>query len=284
MKDNKIIIITTIFNLIVAILKLSFGIFFSFSTLIADSVQSFIDFITDITSLIANKIGKRRANKTYPFGYGQIYYIANLFTGFLLFLIGIFILYQFFFFKGEFKPNYILTIGLLIILFLKLIVMILLQYYGKKYKSELMIESYKESKADFISTCVVFVVMIITFFENDIPSYINVDKIGSLGMALYVFYVSIKMIVSNIRGILTNDEENNEIREEILNELKSIKELKTKKIRIIKMATYYSLFLQVVVDERLTIKKYLNIEKKVKKQLKAINQSIRFIDIEPVEN
>lgn len=284
MKENKIIIITTILNLIVAILKLSFGIFFSFSTLIADSVQSFIDFITDITSLIANKIGKRRANKTYPFGYGQIYYIANLFTGFLLFLIGIFILYQFFFFKGEFKPNYILTIGLLIILFLKLIVMILLQYYGKKYKSELMIESYKESKADFISTCVVFVVMIITFFENYIPSYINVDKIGSLGMALYVFYVSVKMIVSNIRGILTNDEENNEIREEILNNLKRIKELKIKKIRIIKMATYYSLFLQVIVDEKLTIKKYLNIEKKVKKQLKAINQSIRFIDIEPVEN
>ena len=284
MKENKIIIITTIFNLIVAILKLSFGIFFSFSTLIADSVQSFIDFITDITSLIANKIGKRRANKTYPFGYGQVYYLANLFTGFLLFLIGIFILYQFFFFKGEFKPNYILTIGLLIILFLKLIVMILLQYYGKKYKSELMIESYKESKADFISTCVVFVVMIITFFENYIPSYINVDKIGSLGMALYVFYVSVKMIVSNIRGILTNDEENNEIREEILNNLKRIKELKIKKIRIIKMATYYSLFLQVIVDEKLTIKKYLNIEKKVKKQLKAINQSIRFIDIEPVEN
>lgn len=284
MKENKVIIVTTIFNLIVAILKLLFGIFFSFSTLIADSVQSFIDFITDITSLIANKIGKRRANKTYPFGYGQIYYIANLFTGFLLFLIGIFILCQFFFFKGEFKPNYILIIGLIIILFLKLIVMILLQYYGEKYKSELMIESYEESKADFISTCLVFIVMIITFFEKYIPSYINVDKIGSLGMALYVFYVSIKMIVSNIRGILTNDEENNEIREEIVNELKRIKELKIKKIKIIKMATYYSVFLQVIVDEKLTIKEYLNIEKKVKVQLKTINRLIRFIDIEPVEN
>ena len=284
MKENKIIIITTIFNLIVAILKLSFGILFSFSTLIADSVQSFIDFITDIMSLIVNKVGKRRANKTYPFGYGQIYYIANLFTGFLLFLIGIFILYQFFFFKGVFKPNYILIFGIFIILFLKQIVMLLLQYYGKKYKSELMIESYKESKADFISTCVVFVVMIITFFENYIPSYINVDKIGSLGMALYVFYVSVKMIVSNIRGILTNDEENNEIREEILNSLKSVKTFKIKNVRIIKMATYYSIFLQVIVDEKLTIKEYLNIENKVKKQLKAVNRLIRFIDIEPVDD
>lgn len=284
MKENKVIIITTIFNLIVAILKLTLGIVFSFSTLIADSVQSFIDFITDITSLIVNKIGKRRANKTYPFGYGQVYYIANLFTGFLLFLIGIFILYQFFFFKGTFRPNYILVIWLPIILILKFIVIKLLQYYGKKYKSELMIESYKESKADFISTCVVLNILIISFFESYMPSYISADKIGSLGMAIYVFYVSIKMIISNVRGILTNDKENNEIREEITNELEKIKKLKIKQIKIIKMATYYSIFLQIIVDERLTIKKYLNIEKRVKKQLKTINKSIRFIDIEPVEN
>ena len=99
MKENTVIIITMIMNLIVSVMKITLGIIFSFSTLIADSIQSFIDFVTDITSLIANKIGKRRANKTYPFGYGQVYYLANLFIGALLFLIGIFILYQFFFFE-----------------------------------------------------------------------------------------------------------------------------------------------------------------------------------------
>lgn len=282
MKENKVIIITTIFNLIVAILKLVSGIVFSFSTLIADSIQSFVDFITDITSLIANKIGKRRANKTYPFGYGQVYYLANLFTGFLLFLIGIFILYQVFFFKGKFTPNIILIIIILVILSLKLVVVKLLQHYGKKFKSELMIEASKESKADFISTCVVLVVCILTFFEKHIPSYINIDKIGSLGMAVYVFYTSIGMVISNIRGILTNDEENNEIKEEVVNELIKFKELQFKKVKIIKMSTYYSIFLQVRVDENLTIREYRDIEKRVKSHLKSQNKAIRFIDIEPV--
>lgn len=282
MKENRVIIITTIFNLIVAILKLVSGIVFSFSTLIADSIQSFVDFITDITSLIANKIGKRRANKTYPFGYGQVYYLANLFTGFLLFLIGIFILYQVFFFKGKFTPNITLIIIILVILSLKLVVVRLLQHYGKKFKSELMIESSKESKADFISTCVVLVVCILTFFEEYIPSYINIDKIGSLGMAVYVFHTSIKMVISNIRGILTNDEENNEIKEDIINELKKFEELQIKKVKIIKMSTYYNVFIQLRVDEKLTIKKYLTIEKKVKSYLKSQNKAIRFIDIEPV--
>ena len=96
MREKKIIILTAILNFISAALKLGLGLFFSFSTLIADSIQSFLDFFTDIISFIANKIGKRRANKTYPFGYGQVYYLSNLLTGILLFLIGAFIVYQLF--------------------------------------------------------------------------------------------------------------------------------------------------------------------------------------------
>ena len=282
MKENKVIIITAVFNLIVASIKLISGIVFSFSTLIADSIQSFIDFLTDITSLIANKIGKRRANKTYPFGYGQVYYLANLFTGFLLFLIGIFIICQFFTFKGTFKPNLNLVIILVIVLILKMIVINILQHYGKEYKSELMIESSKESKADFISSCVVLAVLMFTFLEDYIPSYINIDKIGSLGMSIYVFYTSIKMMICNIRGMLTNDVENNEIKEEIEKELGNFKNLQFKKVKAIKMSTYYSVFLQVKVNENITISDYLAIEKELKTHLKSANKLIRFIDVEPL--
>ena len=136
MQENKVIIITSIFNLIVALIKLISGILFSFSTLISDSIQSFIDFFTDITSIVANKIGKRRANKNYPFGYGQVYYLANIFTAFLLFLIGIFIVYQLFFFNNKFVPNIKIAVVLLIVLVLKAIVVKMLSNYGKKYKSE----------------------------------------------------------------------------------------------------------------------------------------------------
>lgn len=282
MSENRVIIVTMVFNFIVAIIKLVSGVMFSFSTLIADSVQSFIDFVTDITSLLANKIGKRRANKNYPFGYGQVYYLANLFTGALLFLIGIFILYQFFFFKGKLIPNLTLYVVLVIVLILKLIVVSILRHYGKKFKSELMIEASKESNADLISTCVVLAISIIILFEEYIPSFINIDKLGSLGMSLYVFYTAIKMMVVNIRGMLTNTEENDSIKDEVINELNKFQELDFKKIKIIKMSAYYSVFLQVKANEKLTIKEYLEMEKKVKTHLKSKDKMIRFIDIEPV--
>lgn len=282
MKEKKIIILTAILNFISASLKLALGILFSFSTLIADSIQSFIDFLTDIISLVANKIGKRRANKTYPFGYGQVYYLSNLFTGALLFSIGIFIIYQILTFKNKFTPNLFILIALLLVLILKGFVLSFLNQYAKSTKKELLIESYKESKADFISTCVVIIVLIITFFEKYIPIFVNVDKIGSICMVLYIFYTSIKMIISNIRGILINDEENDDIKETIKKELEQSKEFKIYNIKIIKMSYYYSVFLKIDVNNSIKIKDYLKIEKKIKQQIRKKNKLIKFIDVEPL--
>lgn len=282
MKENKVIILTMVLNLLVAIIKLVSGLLFSFSTLIADSIQSFIDFVTDITSLIANRIGKRRTNKTYPFGYGQVYYLANLFTGFLLFLIGIFIMYQFFYFKGELKPSLTLLVVLLIVLVLKMIVVKILKHYGKLFKSELMIEASKESYTDFISTLVVLIIFGITALKSIVPFEFDVDKLGSLCMAIYVFYTSIKMMIHNIRGMLTNDSENNEIKEEILKELKKYENIQFKNISVINMSTYYSVFIQVKVDDNLTIKEFLLLERKIKTHLRNKNKLLRVIDVEPV--
>ena len=99
-------------------------------------------------------------------------------------------------------------------------------------------------------------------------------------MSIYVFYTSIKMMISNIRGMLINDEENNEIKEEIEKELKKYKNLYFKNVKVIKMSAYYSVFLQVRVAKNITINEYLILEKKIKSQLKSANKLIRFIDIE----
>ena len=282
MKENKVITITSVLNFIVAIIKLISGIIFSFSTLISDSIQSFIDFFTDIISLIANKIGKRRANKTYPFGYGQVYYLSNIITGFLLFLIGIFIIYQVIAINNNFKPSITILIILLFILILKYIVIRLLQYHGNSTKNELLIESYKESKADFISTCVVILVLLLSYLEEYLPNFINIDKIGSICMAIYVFYASLKMIISNINGMLLNDEANEELKEKIKKDLENIKGINITKIKIIKMSSYYSVFLQIDVNDNLKIKDFIILQDEIKKQIKKSNKLIKYIDIEPV--
>ena len=161
----------------------------------------------------------------------------------------------------------------------------LLYRFGKSFKSELMIESARESRADFVSTCVVMVVSILVMIQSKIGlTNFDIDKIGSLGMALYVFYTSFKMIISNIRSILTNTEENDEIKNEVINELKKFQGIKLKKVRSIKMYNYYHVSIKVKPDESMTIKDYILIEKKIKSHLRNKNKEIRFIDIEPISD
>ena len=100
-------------------------------------------------------------------------------------------------------------------------------------------------------------------------------------MAIYVFYTSIKMIISNIHGMLANDQENTEIKAEIEKQLEKFPKLEFNKVKVIKMSAYYSVFLQVKVTSNMPIREYIALEKKVKSQLRSKNRLIRFIDIEP---
>lgn len=282
MKENRIIIITMILNLFIACIKLVFGIIFSFSTLLADAIQSFMDFITDVTSIITNKIGKRRANHNYPFGYGQAYSLSNIFTGFLLFIIGLIILLQLFIFDSHYVPNIKIFLVLFLILGLKSIVVYFLVHYGKRYQNQFMLEAANESRADLVSTIVVIVVSIVMLFDKFIPDFIDVDKIGSIGMFIYVFYVSIKMMIVNISSLLTHTEDNNEIKKEIEDIISAYKNVELKEIELIKMYTYYHLIIKIKVIDSLTIKKFIILEKELKKSIKRKNKDIKFIDIEPV--
>ena len=61
-----------------------------------------------------------------------------------------------------------------------------------------------------------------------------------------------------------------------------MKSLKIKDLKIIKISYYYSVFLQIDVDDNLRIKDFLKIEKKVKQRIKNVDNLIKFIDIEPL--
>lgn len=281
MKEKTVIITTMILNLIIAIIKLLCGIVFSFSTLIADSIQSFVDFFTDVISLIANRIGKRRANKRYPFGYGQIYSVANLLTGALLFIIGLFIVYQTFFLKTEvvIKPQLFAILSLIIVM--KGIVVHLLRKFGNDYKNEIMIEASKESNADLVSTIVVLIVSLLVLIGNHLSIHLDFDKLGSLLMCFVVFNTSIKLIYFNIVSLLTHTEENNEISNMITKIVNKHKNVEYDSIRLIKMVAYYSVQVTIRVSPTITMKEYFKLEKKLKKEIKKENSNIKFIEFEP---
>lgn len=281
-KEKKISLIVMFLNLVVASVKLISGIMFGFSSLIADSLHSFSDFITDIIASIATKIGKKRANKRYPFGYGMVENISNFIIGIILFLLAIFILVE------SFKTHEVVLTGTIFIILISTIllkggVILILYYYGKKLKSNTLMSSVKESSTDLISSIIVLVVSVLLLFKDDYPVLGYANTIGSILISLIVFYIAINIMVENIRYLLGINEENEELKAKIEDLIKKNKLIKDFSMTLMKIGTYYNLYLTIELEASVTLKQLFSLEKKLKREIKGLKLKIKFIEIEPKE-
>lgn len=281
-KEKNILVLTMIMNFVIAFIKLVSGIMFNFSSLVADSLHSFSDFITDIISMIASKIGKKRANKKYPFGYGMIENIANLIIGIILFLLAVYILISGFQFK-EVVLMPIIFVVLIVTIVLKFIIVLILYFNGKKIGSNTLLVSAKESLTDLISSVIVLIVSLLLLFENYYPILRYADCLGSLLISIIVFNISIKIIIQNIEYLLGVNDSNWEVVEGIKEIVKANKVIRDSSIKLIKMGNYYNLYLLIEVDDNITLKTLFNLEGKLKKEIRKSKFKIKFIEIEPIE-
>ena len=138
MKEIKVLLISMLNNLIVSSLKIIGGIFCHNNSLMADGFHTFSDFITDIIAIIGTKISKKRANKRYPFGYGNIEYITSIFIGIIIFSLGIFIIIKSIFSTPHETNNMAIVITLIAII-LKLLSANYLMKKGTEYHSQILI-------------------------------------------------------------------------------------------------------------------------------------------------
>lgn len=279
-KETLIINISLILNFIVACIKLLTGLLFNFSSLIADSFQSFADFITDIISKMANLLSKKRATKKYPFGYGMIEYIVNLIIGITLFVLDLFIFIRSFS-VHEVKINYYLYIILLIIIVLKFIVVRMLINNGKKLKSNILLTSAKESNADLISTIIVFIISFILLFQDKLYYLKYIDVVGSMIISLLIFKIAFTIIIENIHSLLGENDNNEEIIENLNKILKKYSDISEFKNKLIKNGNYYILYLSLELkNDNITVKKLIELERKVKKDIKNHIPKIKFINFD----
>lgn len=281
-KEFSILLISMILNFIVAVIKLICGIIFNFSSLLADSLQSLFDFITDVISIIVGNLSDKRANKKHPFGYGMVENISNLFVGVILFLIAIFILIRGFFVEVE-DVNYIIFIILFVVIILKLLVVILLYFNGKKMKNSSLLMSARESSIDLISTGIVIFVSIMILFKDSIYIFKYADIIGSIIISLIIFKSSFDIIKVNIDYLIGTTEDNIDIISKIKGILNEEKLIKDSYIKLMRIGDYYTLYLTLELDCNVTLHRIMLLENRLKKKIKVNIKLIRYIQFEVKE-
>lgn len=262
--ETAIIIYSMINNLIISSLKIVGGLLLGLSSLMADGLHTFIDFITDIISIIGIKFSKKKPTKHHPFGYGKIEYLTNLYIGVILFLLGTFIIVHGLISKTVIPPISLLGV-LLVALGLKLAAILTMHIVGEKIHSQLLITSTEESKTDLYSSIGVLFITIILQFANkyEFLTYLNV--IGTVLIGLYVIKTAIEIMAHNSMSLIGETIEDEETINKINKYLKEFKDIEDTRIRLIKYGSYYKLELGLDVIDNMSLRRITNLENKVRK-------------------
>lgn len=282
MKEIKVLLISMLNNLIVSSLKIIGGIFCHNNSLMADGFHTFSDFITDIIAIIGTKISKKRANKRYPFGYGNIEYITSIFIGIIIFSLGIFIIIKSIF-STPHETNNMAIVIILIAIILKLLSANYLMKKGTEYHSQILITSSKESFTDLYSSIVVLIIIFISSFQNIVPLLKYTDMIGSIILGLIILKTSIVLVKNNGVALLGQTEDSPIIYNYVKDIINEYNEIEFDDLMLIKNGSYYQANIEVICKKNMNVNRLLKIEKNIKKRIKQHKIGIRFIDIDIVQ-
>ena len=276
MKSESITLIISMFiNLIISIIKVGGGLLGGCNSLVADGLHTGSDFITDIIAMVGNKISKKRANRLHPFGYGRSEYIAGIFMGFIILLLGVFVLVKAFLGKSEIMPIWLIPL-ILISIILKLISIYFLKKTGKEIKSNLLLSSAKESLTDLYSSVIVIFIILL----SRVPYLEKIDLIGTIGIAVFILITSYKILKENIIALVGIIEENSDLLDEIKEELLKVKGFEVDEIELIKYGFYYQANLKIKIKPDMSVMKLINLENKITKSIKKRKFNIKYVSIE----
>ncbi|MBE6140208.1 MAG: cation diffusion facilitator family transporter [Firmicutes bacterium] len=272
-KESSVLIFSAIINIIVSSIKITCGIYYNSYTFVADGYYTISDLITDIIALISAKVSHRRANKKYPFGFGRVEYICQMFIGFIIIFIGFFVIIDSFSHKYV-EPNLNIIYFILIAIFLKILSSNYLLDVGRKIRSQILTISAKESFSDVFSTSCVFIIIIIARF------YPPFDLIGTIIIALLIMSSGIKIIKDNVLALIGEDINNEEIKLFVKENIEKHQDILYSDSALIKTGNYYLANIEIAVDEHMKLNRLIKLENKIKKELKKSKYKIKFIEFD----
>ena len=269
--EQKALFFNILVNIFVSLVKIIGGIFGNTFTLVIDGIYTISDLVTDVIAIMGIKIGRKRANKNHPYGYGKIFYVVELFMGILALLVCAFFIYVSFQIDYEKPPIGIvfLIIGLVV---LKLISAKNLSVVGMRKKSELLIVSSYESRMEAFSSLGLVIIVILSQFIT------KIDMIGGIVIAVFLIWQAIREIKQNIDYLIGITYEDEKIKEKVKKIVDKYRVIDMVDQVLIQDGPYYQLILTLKVKKNITVKSMLRVQNKIKKELKAKAWGLKFIE------
>jgi len=276
---TNVIRISIITNFFLAIVKFIFGFIGKSSALIADGVHSFSDLSTDLVAFLGSKLASKPADEKHPFGHGKIEYLASLIIGVVVLFVGVSLIWNSVT-QEVVVPSYYVIIVSLFTIIAKYILSSYLIKCGKKYDSNILIASGKESSTDVISSIVVLLAGVCVQFSDIISLLKYADITASIIVGLFIVHTGFSLMKENISVIIgeqvTDEESLNKIRKLIMSDKKV---LKIDRLTVLKFGYFCSITCEVVMDGDLLLKDSHSVVDTIENKIKQMDEKYKYITI-----
>lgn len=276
---TKVMSVSIITNTFLSLIKIIIGFICKSSALLADGVHSFSDLLTDFFAIIGNIMAKKPADEKHPYGHGKIEYLTSIGISMVIIILGLTIINNSMYSKVV-MSSLIVSIVSLITITLKYLLSEYIIRKGKKLENNILIASGKESRADVISSLVVFISAILSVFSKYIEVFKYSDKIAGIIVGILIIRTGFLILKENISIILGEQE----IKGETLNKIRKIilnnKDIKTiDELIILKFGHCYKVSMEVSMNPDLTLLECHTIVDKLEKKLKKEVEKIEYITV-----
>lgn len=278
-KITRVLIYSFITNTFLALIKIISGIIGASGALVADGMHSLSDTITDIFSIIGNKLSSKPADEKHPFGHGKIEYITCLVIGVVVALMGFSIIYKALTEEAN-VPSLFMAVIAIIVIFAKLILSSYILKKGKQYESNLLIASGKESLSDVISSVVVLIAIVISQLGKVNSIFMYADVVAMIIVGILILRISYNIFSENISGLIgeqITDKDYMSKIEDIISNYKEIKKIDS--VVVLKYGNIYQITSEVSMDANIKLKKAHDILDVIESELKYYDNRIEHINI-----
>lgn len=278
-KITLVLIKSLIVNIVLTIVKITFGIICRSKVLIADGFHSLSDLATDIVAIFGSKISGKPADDNHPYGHGKAEYLTSIVIGSVILALAISLLGNSFSFKKTTPSKVVLYVTIFTIICKYLLANYIL-VKGKKYKSNLLIASGKESRSDVFSSLIVVVTYLLSLLNNYSDLFSYSDSIGSLVIGLIILRTSYNILKDNILSILGEVDTNEEYiayLKDIIYKNDNVRDIF--ELHIIKYGHYNQANITIGIDEDVSIKEADEISNDIKKSLINDKTRISYVKI-----
>lgn len=285
MKITKVLLVSSITNIFLSIIKILFGFIGKCNALVADGIHSLSDLSTDFVAIFGNHLSLKPADKKHPFGHGKTEYLTSMIIGIVIIILGLSLIYNIFN-KEIIIPDLMMILVSLFTIISKLLLSNYIYKKGVLYSNNILIASGKESRADVYSSIFVLLSIVLMQFSNEVSILKYADMFSTIIIALFIIKTGFNILKDNIGILLEEQVLDKKYLKEIKNIITSFDEIvEIKDLYVLRYGPYYKLVSNVIMKDLLLTDAH-NVIDEIENKLKEKDNRIKyvFIHMEPIDN